>query len=902
MLVDMKAESGTLFQTRAARYAFSIAAVSLAFALKLWLVPLTGTGAPFVLFFAAIIAASLLAGIGPGACAVALSLPLGTYYFVIGAGYALNEAIFQSVLFGIDGIVVLYFANRIRQGRDRVQDANRQLQRANEVISSAEARTRELLELAPDAFFQADLDARLTDVNQAACRLLNYTRDELVGKTIFDIIPQEDAPRLKAVREQLLVPGRVNRAEWVQKRKDGTFVPVEVSSNILPDGRWQAFVRDISERRRIEDERQVFVSFLENSPDFVGIADPGGRPIYVNPAGRRMVGLAPDYPVERTQLPDYYPAGQRAFASDVIVRSMVELGRWEGETYFRHWRTGDAIPVSDTHFLIRDPKSGRTLGMGTITRDVSLARRAAAEREEFLARERLARQQAESALERLRESEERFRLTIDEAPIGMALVALDGRFVRVNHALCEIVGYSPDELTTLTFQAITHRDDLDADVALAAQLARGEIPRYQLEKRYIRKDGSVVFVMVSASMIRSLDGAPLYRIAQIEDITQRKKADEALRLSEAKFSGIVSIAADAIITVDQHQQITIFNEGAESIFGYSRSEVIGTAFELLIAERFRVRHRQHFAEFAASSDTARRMAQRLDVFGLRKNGEEFPAEASISKVIVGGVTLFSVVLRDITERKSIEMALRRAVAAREQVLGVVAHDLRNPLTSIVQCVGLAQRDPAAERVNRPLTIISRAAARMDHLIQGLLDVSLIEAGQLKIEPERVSTSDLVLEAVELQSPVAASSGLEIRVDVWHETDDLWGNRERLHEVFENLIGNAVKFTGAGGQITVGAAAKDQDVLFWVADTGPGIAPEHLPHVFDPFWQAGPRAGRLGAGLGLAITKGIVEAHGGRIWVESEPGRGSTFWFTIPRAPSDANQPQPVSSAHAPRDR
>ena len=221
---------------------------------------------------------------------------------------------------------------------------------ANEEIIRSMARTREVIELAPDAFFQADLDGRFTDVNQAACRLLGYERDELIGKTVFDIIPAEDADRLRAVRADLLVPGRVNTAEWTQTRKDGTFVPVEVSSNILPDGRWQAFVRDVSERKRVEQA--------------------------------------------------------------------------------------------------------------------------------------------------LHESEERFRLTIDEAPIGMALVALDGRFVRVNRALCEIVGYTSAELTGLTFQAITHPDDLDADLALAGQLARGEIPRYQLGKRYIRKDGTIVDIQL----------------------------------------------------------------------------------------------------------------------------------------------------------------------------------------------------------------------------------------------------------------------------------------------------------------------------------------------------------------------------------------------------------------------
>ncbi|HAN91763.1 MAG TPA: hypothetical protein DCQ33_06740 [Nitrospira sp.] len=139
---------------------------------------------------------------------------------------------------------------------------------------------------------------------------------------------------------------------------------------------------------------------------------------------------------------------------------------------------------------------------------------------------RCARDEAEAASEKLRVSEERFRLTIDEAPIGMALVALDGRFVRVNHALCEIVGYSPAELTTLAFHDITHPDDLAADVALAGQLASGKIPRYQLEKRYLRKDGTTVDIMLNGSILRDKQGAPLYYIAQIEDISKKKRLEE----------------------------------------------------------------------------------------------------------------------------------------------------------------------------------------------------------------------------------------------------------------------------------------------------------------------------------------------------------------------------------------
>jgi PAS domain S-box-containing protein len=248
---------------------------------------------------------------------------------------------------------------------------------------------------------------------------------------------------------------------------------------------------------------------------------------------------------------------------------MVEHGRWYGETYFRHWQTEEAIPVSDAHFMIRDSATGRVLGMGTITRDISDARRTAAEREQLLAREQLARRQAETANEQLHESEERFRLTIDEAPIGMALVALDGRFVRVNRALCEIVGYSADELTGLTFQAITHPDDVDADLALRGQLARGEIPRYQLGKRYIRKDGAIVDIQLSGSMLRSREGAPLYYIAQVEDITDRKRAEAALKDSERRLTLALDSAQMGMWDLDLLTDTSVRSLRHDQIFGYS---------------------------------------------------------------------------------------------------------------------------------------------------------------------------------------------------------------------------------------------------------------------------------------------------------------------------------------------
>ncbi len=218
------------------------------------------------------------------------------------------------------------------------------------------------------------------------------------------------------------------------------------------------------------------------------------------------------------------------------------------------------------------------------------------------------------------------------------------------------------------------------------------------------------------------------------------------------------------------------------------------------------------------------------------------------------------------------------------MLGVVAHDLRNPLTTILM--------RSSARSRQPNEVIHRAATRMNRLIQDLLDVSLIEMGQLTIQRARLSAGELVVEAVETQKMLAASSSVELRLDVGEHVAEVWGEHDRLLQVFENLIGNAIKFTTGGGWITVGAASNDQEVVFWVADSGAGIEPADVPRVFDRFWQA-TKGDRRGAGLGLPITKGIVEGHGGHIWVESTLGRGTTFFFSIPSARPTADQPSGV---------
>jgi signal transduction histidine kinase len=247
---------------------------------------------------------------------------------------------------------------------------------------------------------------------------------------------------------------------------------------------------------------------------------------------------------------------------------------------------------------------------------------------------------------------------------------------------------------------------------------------------------------------------------------------------------------------------------------------------------------------------------------------------------------------DLIERVRMEVALRDAVQAREHILGIVAHDLRNPL-SLIMMQSERMHRPSSEperRNQKPLEVISRTAARMNRLIQDLLDVTRIEAGRLPVERRPLSPSALAAEAVDMEVALAASSGIDLRLALATELPDVWVDRDRLLQVLENLIGNAMKFTKSGGRIRVGAEARDHEVLFWVRDTGAGISTEDLPHVFDRYWQAAAGAGRLGAGLGLSIAKGIVEAHGGRIWVESAACQGSSFYFSIPTGRPEEDRP------------
>jgi len=415
------------------------------------------------------------------------------------------------------------------------------------------------------------------------------------------------------------------------------------------------------------DERQVFLAFIENSSDFIGLADAVGKPIYLNPAGRRMVGLSSDFPVEQVQIQDCYPPGLAPFVTDVILKTMIERGRWQGETYFRHWQTQEAIPVSDEHFLIQDPGTERVLGMGTITRDISEIKR---------------------SQDLLRQSEERLDFALRGADLGAWDWNIRSGEVIFNSRWADMRGFQLEEVKPHVDSWISgvHPDDLPQVQRKLSDYFQGVISEYEVEFRALTRSGDWIWILDRGKVFsRDENGQPIRMVGTELDITERKRLEEDLRLAEAKSSGIVSISADAIISVDENQRIILFNEGAEKIFGYSKAEAMGASLDFLIPERFRPLHREHAARFTVEPSTARRMGQRATpILGRRKNGEEFPADAAISKLDVGGKSIMTVALRDITDQKRVENEHRFLA----QVGAVLTSSLgyEETLTNIAQLV------------------------------------------------------------------------------------------------------------------------------------------------------------------------------------------------------------------------
>lgn len=480
------------------------------------------------------------------------------------------------------------------------------------------------------------------------------------------------------------------------------------------------------------------------------------------------------------------------------------------------------------------------------------------------------------AKESLEISEERLNRTIEESPIGMALVALDGRFIRVNRVLCELLGYSPEELIRLRFQDITHPEDLDADLAQAARLLEGDIDRYQLEKRYVRKDGSIVEAALSGSIVRDRSGSPIHFIAQIEDVTERKRAAEALAAEQRWLRTVIERSPVGIVLSHDPKGTRITaNRRAEELFGEPLSPEGGIT--------------QYLARFCTPDgvtldvdDLPTRRALRgetttgRELLLRRHDGSGVPVLVSAGPIFEDRGQLLGavVVYEDLTRIKDLERL-------REEWTSMVAHELRQPVTTILGYAALlARRIEAPDRARADHILAS--AQRLNRMIGDLLDASSIEARRLAITRRPTDLGALLRSVAERCAAEARGHPVEVEMHGAPPSVDV--DAGRIEQVLTNLISNAAKYGYPDTEVRVLLERRAREVEIAVENHGPGIDPEDLRRLFARFQRgSAARTQIVGVGLGLYIARGLVEAHGGRLWAESTPGERTIFRFTLPLA-------------------
>ncbi|HSU76073.1 MAG TPA: PAS domain S-box protein [Burkholderiales bacterium] len=501
-----------------------------------------------------------------------------------------------------------------------------------------------------------------------------------------------------------------------------------------------------------------------------------------------------------------------------------------------------------------------------------------------------ARKHAEEAL---RESEARYRSTFELAGSGIAHIGLDRKFIRANRRLCEILGYPEHELVGKTGRQISHPDDLDVINAQRKRLYAGEIDHVRLEKRYLRKDGSTVWVAFSMVLERDAEGRPAYEIAIFDDITERKRAERALRESEERFRSLTQLSSDWYWEQDETFALRFMSQRMGEKTGLAASAFIGRkrwdqpalnlGDEDWARHRTQLERREPFREFEMERANPAGGTRWVSVTGEPVYDEN------------GKFRGYRGVGSDVTERKRAEAELRRAHdelakkaeelersnAELEQFAYVASHDLQEPLrmvSSYTQLLARRYQDQLPAEAQEFMHFTVDGAARMKQLIEDLLAYS------------RVGTKGKELVPVSLEAPLKRAltnlrtaieeSGATVSADALPTVD---ADEVQLAQVFQNLIGNALKFRGkAAPRIHVGAAEQAGEWQISIADNGIGIEPQYFERIFMLFQRLHAMGEYPGTGIGLAICKKVAERHGGRIWVSSTPGAGSTFHFTLPK--------------------
>ncbi|MDF0552527.1 PAS domain S-box protein [Kamptonema sp. UHCC 0994] len=775
---------------------------------------------------------------------------------------------------------------------------------------------RKQAELERDRFFTIDIDllciagtdGYLKRVNSAFEKTLGYSIEELLKTPFIELVHPEDRTSTLAEVEKLM-NGIVNaRFENRYRCKDGSYK--WLSWNSAPfseEGLIYAIARDITDSKQIQDviaeERERFRQMAETIDQVFWMTDPQKNQfLYISPAFEQIWGISCLEVYENPQLFfDFIHPEDRDRAITAIEKQI--RGEYDRE-YRIIRRDGSVRWIHDRAFPIKN-------SLGEVYRIVGVAD------------DITDRHYAKVALY---EREQQFRVTFEQAAVGIAHGGLDGEMLLVNQKYCDILGYTHEEMITKTYLEITHPEDLNIDNDYMRQLIAGEIPYFSMEKRYIRKDGSCVWANLTVSLLRSSDGTPQYNMAVIEDISDRKQAEAALQASEERWQLALKGSNDGIWDWDIKTGEVFYSPRWNEILEDPDGAIANNLNEWsnrvhpddIDAVRSAIAN--HFAKKTPFYITEHRIQCKNGNYKwILHRGRATWDEAGNPLRMVGSAT-------DITDRKQAEQhrseliaslqeardSAESATRAKSEFLANMSHEIRTPMNAVIGMTSLLLDTPLTPEQRDFVETVRTSGDALLALINDILDFSKIEAGKLELEEQPFDLRDCIESSLDLLAPKAAEKGLDLAYIIdGYAPSTIIGDISRLRQILVNLLSNAVKFT-AEGEVVVSVTARNGGdgemgsiIHFAVKDTGIGIPAERMNRLFHSFSQVDASTTRQygGTGLGLAISKRLCEIMGGTMWVESgnvegaqeHRGRGAQERFPSSISPAPHLPPSPQGS-------
>lgn len=487
--------------------------------------------------------------------------------------------------------------------------------------------------------------------------------------------------------------------------------------------------------------------------------------------------------------------------------------------------------------------------------------------------------------------EQRFKNIFVSAGVGIAEISTSGDFLLVNNSFSKILGYSAEEIQTMNFTRLTHADDIKTSWNNIHQLLDGQIASYSMEKRYYHKSGATIWANLTVSLVRDAKGTPQYLVGVLIDITKQKTIEQQIK----KLSQAIEQSPASVVITDTKGVIEYVNPIFSTVTGYSPEEVLGKNPRILKSGNFPLEFYRRMWQTILRGDI-----WRGEFINKRKNGENYWENASISPICnaTGEITHFVAVKEDITLRKEMEAKLITARKVAEEAnhaksifLANMSHEIRTPLNAILGFTQILSKDTALSADEQEkVRIINKSGEHLLSLINNILEISKIEAGRMTFNPSVFNLPALLKDLQNLFSLTVQEKGLALNVYIEPDVPDYIRTDEgKLKQILINLINNAIKFTDQG-QIDLAVKfmqtpGQDTPLHFSVKDTGCGIAPQNLAKIFNYFEQ-GVIHNKGGTGIGLTLTQNFITFMGGKITVESLPGKGSEFNFFLPVGTSD----------------